>query len=92
MYHMVIVSLCPSPLSADAISSSHEHGQGRPRKRLRTNANNANMNEEDGQEGGAEKGQQEGEGTEGEKLFCLGHEHDAWEVREADANEWPLDF
>ena len=34
----------------------------------------------------------EGEGTEGEKLFCLGHEHDAWEVREADANEWPPDF
>ena len=91
MYHMVIVSLCPSPMSVDAISS-HEHGQDRPRKRLRTNDNNANMNEEDGQEGGAEKGQQEAEGTEGEKLFCLGHEHDAWEVREADANEWPPDF
>ena len=50
------------------------------------------MNEEDGQERGEEKGQQEGEGTEGGKLFCLGHEHDAWEVREADASEWPPEF
>ena len=56
------------------------------------NRSDAGMNKEEGQEGGAEKGQQEGEGREGEKLFCLGHEHDAWEVREADASEWPPDF
>ena len=100
MYDNVTVSLCHCPavpLSADVISQSHEHGQARPRKRLRTDAyevnrNDASMNKEEGQEGRAEKGPQEQEGREGEKLFCLGHEHDAWEVREADASEWPLDF
>ena len=95
MHTCITRSLCQCvtlPLSADVISSSHEHGQDRPRKWLRTDANDASLNEEDGQESGAEKGRQEGEGREGEKLFCLGHEHDAWEVREADASEWPPDF
>ena len=87
------MSLSHCPTSADAINQSHEHGQDRPRKRLRTDAyeanrNNASMNNEERQEGGAEKGQQEGEGREGEKLFSLGHENDAWEVKEAHANEW----
>ena len=100
MYYTVIVSLCHCPtvpLSADVIGQSDEHGQDRPRRRLRTDAyevnrNDASMNREEGQEGGAEKGQQEGGGREGEKLLHLGHEHDAWEVRKADASEWPPDF
>ena len=34
----------------------------------------------------------EGEGWEGENFFCLGQEHDAPAVREAEGSEWPPDF
>ena len=77
MYDTVSVSLChrPSvPLSADVVRQTHEHGQHRPRNRLRTDAyevnrNNANINKEEGQKGGAEKGQQEGEGGGGKAFL-----------------------
>ena len=36
--------------------------------------------------------QDEGEGWEGEIFFCLGQEHDAPAVREAEGSEWPPDF
>ena len=49
--------------------------------------------EEDGRDEGGEgeEGQGEEEG-EGERCFCLGHEHDSRAVREREGSEWPPDF